>query len=125
MGEFPDNKVTGYKNKLPRPLHLDGEWEVGLIEFTYPYSWFQITDETSKFSYKLSTDRQWTNVPLRPVRSLSTVQDVFNKNYIPNDEKQYLRIEKVNDNEQLRLSAAEGYKLRFEGKITQIGRAHV
>ena len=56
MNVFSDNTVTEYKNKLPRPLHLEGEWEVGLIECTYPYSWFQICDETSRI-YIRNTSR--------------------------------------------------------------------
>ena len=70
MNVFPGNTVTEYKNKLPRPLHLDGEWEVGLIECTYPYSWFQICNETSKFYFKeLATHSNWNPVELHPVRS--------------------------------------------------------
>ena len=56
MNVFSDNTVTEYKNKLPRPLHLEGEWEVGLIECTYPYTWFQICNETSRI-YTRNTSR--------------------------------------------------------------------
>ena len=35
---FPNNRPNSFKNQLPRELKLDGDWEVGLTEVTYPSS---------------------------------------------------------------------------------------
>ena len=39
MQYFPDNKTLNFVTKLSRTLQLDGEWEVGLAETDYPYTW--------------------------------------------------------------------------------------
>ena len=53
MGVYPENTVTEFRNRLPRPLHLDGEWEVGLTNFSYPYTWYQIYPETSGCAWRV------------------------------------------------------------------------
>ena len=42
MQYFPDNKTSNFVTKLSRTLQLDGEWEVGLAEIDYPYTWYNI-----------------------------------------------------------------------------------
>lgn len=41
---FPDNTVAHFTTRLPHRIRLDGEYEVGLAEFIYPYSWFNFTN---------------------------------------------------------------------------------
>ena len=121
MNVFPDNTVTEYKNKLPRPLHLDGEWEVGLIECTYPHSWFQICDETSKL-YKRNTAQngEWINVPLNAVKSIDLTK-IGARRYLPETARttNLLLFDGQNFNDQLKMKARQRLNLRFEGKITQ------
>ena len=38
MQYFPDNKASNFLTKLPRTLHLDGEWEVGPAERDYGHT---------------------------------------------------------------------------------------
>ncbi len=45
---------------LPTPLVFEGDWEVGLAEFSYPHSWFNITD--SKNMYGCSAGEEPRNV---------------------------------------------------------------
>ena len=42
MDTYPNNTVTDYATKLPHPLELDGQWEVGLVEMTYPITWYNV-----------------------------------------------------------------------------------
>ena len=44
MQYFPDNKASNFLTKLPRTLHLDGEWEVGLAEIDYRHTWYNIRE---------------------------------------------------------------------------------
>lgn len=37
---YPDNTIAHFTSKLPHRIRLDGDYEVGLAEFIYPYSWF-------------------------------------------------------------------------------------
>ena len=39
---FPDNKTTEYRVKLPQPIDLDGNWEVGLYSISYPNTWYTL-----------------------------------------------------------------------------------
>lgn len=39
---FPENTVTQYTTLLPQRMELEGDWEVGLTEFSYPVSWYNI-----------------------------------------------------------------------------------
>jgi hypothetical protein len=42
LGVFPDNKTTEYRVKLPQPIALDGNWEVGLYSIFYPNTWYTL-----------------------------------------------------------------------------------
>ena len=41
---FPDNQTTEYRVKLPQPVELDGNWEVGLYSIFYPNTWYTLRD---------------------------------------------------------------------------------
>ena len=36
MYEYPNNQNNSWKTRLNRPLKLEGEWEVGLVNVSYP-----------------------------------------------------------------------------------------
>ncbi len=55
MNVHPDNTLTEYKVRLPQPLTLQGEWEVALVEITYPHRWYNVPENT-RFYFKLPTD---------------------------------------------------------------------
>jgi hypothetical protein len=44
---YPDNTVAHFTSKLPHRIRLDGDYEVGLAEFIYPYSWFNFDSGAS------------------------------------------------------------------------------
>ena len=41
---FPDNTVAHFTCRFLHRIRLDGDYEVGLAEFIYPYSWFNFTN---------------------------------------------------------------------------------
>ena len=41
---YPNNTVAHFTSKLPHRIRLDGDYEVGLSEFIYPYSWFNFSN---------------------------------------------------------------------------------
>ena len=47
MDLYPNNKLCCYKTQLPRTLHFDGKYEVGLVEMQYPNSWRTFHEENS------------------------------------------------------------------------------
>ena len=42
MDTHPDNTLTHFYVTLPTPFVFEGDWEVGLAEFTYPHRWFNV-----------------------------------------------------------------------------------
>ncbi len=40
---FPQNKISNYKTKLASRLYLPDQWEVGLVEISYTYSWYNLS----------------------------------------------------------------------------------
>ena len=49
MDVHPDNTLTEFQVRLPQPLSLQGEWEVALVEITYPYRWYNVPEDTQFF----------------------------------------------------------------------------
>lgn len=44
METYPDNKPQSFKTKLQKPLEFHGEWEVALVDLTYPHNWFNLRE---------------------------------------------------------------------------------
>ena len=42
MEIYPSNTVTNFITQLSDSLFLEGDWEVGLAEIQYPYTWNNI-----------------------------------------------------------------------------------
>ncbi len=49
MNIYPDIRISNYKTRLARNINLKGPWEVGLIEFQYPNTWYTFYDEDATF----------------------------------------------------------------------------
>ncbi|KAJ8042584.1 hypothetical protein HOLleu_09369 [Holothuria leucospilota] len=56
---YPDNTLTHFRVKLPQPITLEGQWEVGLAEIVYPHQWYNL-DEESTYSYTANGEQWWT-----------------------------------------------------------------
>ena len=56
MDVFPKNTLAHYHTNLPTPIHLVGEWEVGLAEICYPMSWYNVRrDVALEWDIRLKT----------------------------------------------------------------------
>ena len=51
MNYYPDNTVTKYKTHLAQPISLEGDWEVGLFEFEYHRTWYNVEEKDSKIKF--------------------------------------------------------------------------
>lgn len=45
MGYFPDNRISRFRTYLPEVFKLNGPYEVGLAEISYPRSWDNIRED--------------------------------------------------------------------------------
>lgn len=50
MRVYPKNTMSHYITKLPQRLHLEGEWEVALVEIQIPQSWDNVDSSNDAFS---------------------------------------------------------------------------
>jgi len=49
MNIYPDNKISNYRTRLARSINLKGLWEVALVEFEYPLTWYTFNEDDSVF----------------------------------------------------------------------------
>lgn len=54
MSYFPENKISHFITRLPIPIELKGEWEVGMVEFVYPHTWYNINEQNNLFGFKVN-----------------------------------------------------------------------
>lgn len=50
---YSENKLSHFFTRLPQPIQLTGEWEVGLTEIIYPHMWNNVNDHTNEFAYDI------------------------------------------------------------------------
>lgn len=94
MNYFPDNKTTSFFTQLPKTLHLDGEWVVGLTEFQFPCSLESVSErdnivyiERTTYTLTRKKDRiqsgtEWvkTKIPPGNYNTIEGVITVLNSN---------------------------------------------
>ena len=57
--EFPNNKTSSYKIRLPYPLELNGKWEVGLSSITLPDTYLEMSILKDMNMFELKTVRNY------------------------------------------------------------------
>ncbi|GFX09158.1 uncharacterized protein TNCV_4167371 [Trichonephila clavipes] len=50
---FPGNKTSHFTTQLPTPITLNDEWEMGLVDFIYPHTWYNIREDNNLFGFDL------------------------------------------------------------------------
>ena len=119
MGVYPENTVTEFRNRLPRPLHLGGEWEVGLTNFSYPYTWYQICPETSGCAWRVvDGSPEFQELKLLPLR-IATVNSIGEKHYLPGYLVDLIFFDETDHNGRLRIRAEAARIVKLTGKICQ------
>lgn len=129
MNEFPGNKNNSWKTRLNRPIKLEGEWEVGLANVSYP-SESRLRDylqglkdgdillKTGRYIASPSGDSQKTyQVTYGDIKNygVNNLKDLF----VAIFEEEFLQVLKTaNKNEQLDGSA---YSARFGQSVTSVG----
>lgn len=51
LNYFPENKISHFVARLPSPIDLKGEWEVGLTELIYPHMWSNVFDGGNEYKF--------------------------------------------------------------------------
>jgi len=80
MSYFPENKISHFITRLPIPIELKGEWEVGMVEFVYPHTWYNINHQNNLFGFEVDGH---TTVGRRvPPGCYETVPDILKAMYV-------------------------------------------
>ena len=53
---FKSNASSCYTMDLAKPIELSGEWMVGLCEFVYPRTWYNLPPDNAYFELNRTTD---------------------------------------------------------------------
>ena len=129
MNEFPNNKNNSWKTRLNRPIKLEGEWEVGLVNVSYP-SESRLRDylhglkdgdillKTGRFIASPSGDnKKRYQVTYGDIKNygISNLKDLF----VALFEEEFLQVLKTaNKNERL---GGTAYSARFGQSVTTVG----
>ena len=66
---FPDNTLSSFKIFLPKQLKVEGQWEIAILEISYPSMYQKVTEGTFMFFHKKlskSPDFYYLGPGLRP-----------------------------------------------------------
>ena len=50
---FPHNKTSQFTTQLPSLVNLKGEWEMAIVDFIYPHTWFNVRKDNNVFGFDL------------------------------------------------------------------------
>ena len=114
---FPDNKATHFKVKLAKPVHLQGSWEVALVEVHYPNTWQNVDAKSNKFSFTTPYNTFEGELPVGHYKEVDDILDALRDEMDMNDDL-LLRYNKRTKS--IQVKAHEGFSVKFEG-----GLAHV
>ena len=62
---YPKNKISDYIVHLPKVLHLQGSWKVGLAEIVFNHSWYNVDTTKLWFIYQQGELHIKTKLPSR------------------------------------------------------------
>ena len=86
MNYCPENTVTRYKTHLAQPISLEGDWEVGLFEFEYHRTWYNVEEKDSKIKFDHMKDakvvREKIQIPHGYYTSIEELTDRINTSFI-------------------------------------------
>lgn len=123
---FPSNTTTNFFTKLPKTIKLEGEWVVGLVEFNYPCTMFNVQEHENAFYVTVNGTEFESSIPATNYDNVTHFIQSFNENELIKNKVvfQYDEISKLasasilNENEILAMTLTPklGLQLGFEPK---------
>ncbi len=55
MSYFPENKISHFITRLPKPIELRGEWENGMVELLYPHTGHNVNNQNNLIGFETDT----------------------------------------------------------------------
>ena len=76
---FPDRTLSSFTNFLPEELNLEGQWEVGISDISYPSIYQNVTDgKLMFFDKKLSKSSEFYYLEPGLYPSMTDIVEVMN-----------------------------------------------
>ena len=76
---FPQNTSTHFCTQLPKTIHLDGEWVVGLAELQYPCSFLSLQENENNIKCRYAISKPINNDVLNSVLNDERFAPYFRK----------------------------------------------
>lgn len=125
MIDFPDNTLTHFKVKLPHTIHLEGEYECGLVDIHYPRSWYNLlcTEEhpcRSIVKYKQEGEIYKKNITAGYYGTIGELVRAVTPqaNRMPYAEA--CRMEVMGRVEKIKFDVMDGFEIILDGPITRM-----
>ena len=76
----PQNKPYLYETELSKPMDLPGEWDVALINSSYPHNWENLDKSNSYFIFRLNKpDETKSEFEPRPIYDEVDIYNIVTK----------------------------------------------
>lgn len=119
---FPDNKASHFKVKLAKPVHLEGNWEMALVEIHYPDCWKNVDEHSNKFSVNTTAGIIQCSIPQGHYSTAEEViaairHELFIHMLNADD---IITIKYLQKTKKFQMRAREGYSMKFHGGLAHI-----
>ncbi|GFW64837.1 uncharacterized transposon-derived protein F54H12.3 [Trichonephila clavipes] len=90
------NKTSHFTTQLPTPITLNDEWEMGLVDFVYPHTWYNIREDNNLFAFDLGDEKSIARrIPQGFYESIPDILDGITSNIAGDVQAPLLKIVKV------------------------------
>ena len=118
--EYPNNKTSHFFTPLPKEINLTGEWEVALVEISFPQSWYNVEQNVNKIIYgTISIQNRHTKTIYIPTGYYKNAEDLIktiNKNISSNK----IKIQYNTFNEKTYLTLSQNYRITFHQNLARM-----
>ena len=113
---FPDNILSSFTNFLPEQLNLEGQWEVGISEISYPSMYQNVTEAKFMcFDTKLSKSSEFYYLEPGLYPSITDIVEAMNTLFQVrhNHSENCITIKVSRRTQKVEIYLEEGYGLAF------------
>lgn len=118
---FPNNKLSSYTTRLHTPLRLTGDWEVALVEVSYPRTWYNVSGNTCKIFYKGRRDTAMQTTMIPP-GYYDNVEDILHevRSVIPEDVKRGITMYVKTQSRKCVITCSNGSQIQFNETLARM-----
>ena len=83
--EYPTNRFSKFRNNLPSPLRLDGEWKASLIDISLPVRYYNVQTQTLAFVAPIRTPKDSTALDSYECKIDKKMEESINSTLLTDD----------------------------------------